>query len=123
MSLTLLIIIFTVIGILAIVSITVGILNWINLASSSSAVTKLQGEIEKKFQETDSQKKNSGPSPGFQSPESKVITAEDFNEMQHQSQLSPQGGNNNIEIVRNVRGDFNSSNQGNLTQETIPMKK
>lgn len=122
MSLTLLITIFISIGVLAVVSITIGILNWISLSSSSSTLNKLQNDIEKKYQEADAQRKGTSVQTEYKRHESKVITPEHFNEMKQRGSEQPVK-NQNIEIVRNVRGGFASPETTHLTHESIAIHK
>lgn len=112
MSLTTLLSIYIIIGIIALITIFLGIINWINLASTSSAINELQMEVEKKNLEFDSLRKKSIKSSSYApSPAPVAFQGTDGNLPQPQ-----------IEIVRNVRKGL-APGQSHLKQETVPMGK
>ncbi len=125
MSYNYLIIIFIGIGVLAAVSIFFGIVNWINLASTSSAINRLQSDIEKKYQEHDSQKKNSPAPVGYTAPVSAHSNQPMMQAQTPQSQpvATQEPKQERIEVVRNVRGGYTVTEIPNLTQENIPMQQ
>ncbi len=124
MSLTAIILIYSVVGTVAFISIFLGIINWINLASTSSSINELQAEIEKKCRVIDSHKKEMVESNNSTiSPINDALqgTKENFS-YPHQQPKSAEK-DMQIEVVRNIRNGFVDNGSPHLTQETVNMNK
>lgn len=125
MSFTSLIAIFIGIGILTIVSIFFGIINWIDLVSTSTSINRLQTELEKKYTESDSQKKSAPAPDGYPPPHHAATGEPDMTGLQHPPPALPEQEEEQqqIEIIRNVRGEFASTEQSKMHSQTIPIQK
>ncbi len=125
MSITSLIAIFIGIGILTIVSIFFGIINWIDLVSTSSSINQLQTELEKKYKESDSQKKSAPAPDGYPPPQPPAAAGPDMTGLQQPPPALPEQEEEQqqIEIIRNVRGEFASTEQSKMHSQTIPIQK
>ena len=99
---------------LAVLSIVLGIINWMYLSSTSSKISALEGEIEKKAKEFDAIKKEK-----FQQQTSLQAPAD------NSGQSASFAGQENpaIEIVRNVRAEFRQAESPLVDQETEPREQ
>ncbi len=105
-------------GVLAAVSVFLGVLNWFQLMTTSSAINRLQTEIDKKYQEKDSRKKDA-PHPNTEEFYGIVPSSERHSVLPSPAPASAQQ-EPQIEIVRNVRGGYAVTEQAGLTKETFP---
>jgi hypothetical protein len=104
------IIIISTIVFLAALSIVLGIINWTYLSSTSSKISALEGEIEKKAKEFDAIKKEKS--------QQQMSTHAGKPENADQSASFTGQENSSIEIVRNVRAEFQQAEGPLVNQET-----
>ena len=111
-------IIISIIVFLSFISIFLGILNWFQLVSTSSQISILEDEMEKKTKEFDTLKKERQPLQ--QHSFSQAIQQRGNMDNNLQSSL-PEAQNPPIEVVRNVGSGFQSINafSGNDTPSEI----
>jgi len=111
MNFSTIMIIYIAVGSIGLLGIIISIINLITLASTSSAINQLQTEIDKKEKEFDALKKGLAESS---------TSAAAVSQEQYQSQED----NQQIEVVRNIRGGYvNTGEPSHMEQETMDMAK
>ena len=111
MNFSTIMIIYIAVGSIGLLGIIISIINLITLASTSSAINQLQTEIDKKEKEFDALKKGLTESS---------TSAAAVSQEQYQSQED----NQQIEVVRNIRGGYvNTGEPSHMEQETMDMAK
>mgnify|MGYP001587475544 CR=1 FL=1 len=109
--------IISIIVFLSLISIFLGVLNWFQLASTSSQISILEDEMEKKTKEFDTLKKDRQPLQ-----QRSFLQGAQRGNMDNSLQSSlPEAQNPPIEVVRNVGSGFQSINafSGNGTPSEI----
>ncbi|MBD3346835.1 MAG: hypothetical protein GF401_17400 [Chitinivibrionales bacterium] len=101
-------IIYGIVGLISLISVTVAFLNWIFIASTSTRISNVEKEVRKKSTEFDSLRKE------VQQARKGFHTNEDINVAPAHAQVSGIHGDNHndsedIQIVRNVRSAFSPS--------------
>lgn len=132
MSFTTLLIIFTAIVVGALISIILGIINWIQISQTSNSINELQTEIEKKGHEFDSIKNESSNASTVA--QTQYADQQDYSEnfetqiqpaidqFMEKQPLAEQKSIPGLDIVRNIRSGFESDEKPHLKQETVTMK-
>ncbi len=115
MTITTISVIYIIVGSLALVSILLAIITWVKLASTTAAINDLQDELDKKTRTMDVRQQKSYTDPSADGIASGPV-----------AQVFPQAGDQKIEIVRNVRSQFDTpdmpvvSPQSSTDPHTMP---
>lgn len=131
---------YILMAIIGVIATVLGIINWIMYSSTSSAITELNDELEKKGREFDTikseissnqhslpeQENAQYPQENVQPPENNTnlpVAEENIPEIISPSEETPSAEESpQIDIVRNVRGEYENPTSGVMKRETVIMK-
>lgn len=149
MSTNLLFAIYIIVAVIGIIAIVLGIINWIMFSSTSASINEINDELEKKGREFDALKGSSQPNitttPPIQENPTMVPEVNYTNgqediispaaadtqiplesvapiENNEEAIQSEEEGTPQIDIVRNVRGEYEHPTTGVMKRETVIMK-
>lgn len=119
MDIEVVILIYSIIGVITLISLITGIINWFSLSRTNSIINDLQSEIEKKSYEFDTRKRESNAAiPQTAQQDTYLQSPVDAN-----LSLPPLSNEKepHIEIVRNIRGSFDNQSLSQLHQEMVSL--